>query len=222
MWFQYLLFIVLLKHKTCYISPWEKQCGRVSPPCLSWMVGHTRYAFFCLWVFRPLRLHPACVNAFVVYDELSKEFWVKDHDKDKEKKTQESLNGLYRCYHLWVILLFLCPCLLICFPFTHCDEYLWEYIKAHLHTFFFFSPRQSNISQRLGIIMPMIMRAASEANETNPFNKLFFSVLQSMCRLYNLLGIIKQISHLFFSPLILDGADAGDGRGRLRNGNRGM
>lgn len=70
--------------------------------------------------------------------------------------------------------------------------------------------------------MPVIMRAASEANETNPFNKLFFSVLQSVCRLYNLLGIIKQISHLFFSPLISDGADAGDGRGRLRNGKGGM
>lgn len=77
------------------------------------------------------------------------------------------------------------------------------------------------MSQRLSIIMPTIMRTASEANETNPFNKLFFSVLQCVCRLYDLLGIIKQISHLFFLPLISDEADAGDGRGRLRNSNGG-
>ena len=146
----------------------------------------------------------------------------------KEKKTPTiSLMTLFTCFFIPRIAAAISESFfsssvhgfLICFPFTHCDEYLWEYIKAHLHTFL--SPRQSNMSQRLSIIMPTIMRTASEANETNPFNKLFFSVLQCVCRLYDLLGIIKQISHLFFLPLISDEADAGDGRGRLRNSNGG-
>lgn len=79
---------------------------------------------------------------------------------------------------------------------------------------YFLSPRQANISQRLGIIMPLIMQTASEANETNPFNKLFQSF--KAFRVCAPFEIIKQISHflllicLSYPMMLMEGGGRGD------------
>lgn len=73
--------------------------------------------------------------------------------------------------------------------------------------------------------MPPITQTVSEANETNQFNKLLQS-FRAWAAFTIVLGIMEQISHLFFLllvlPLISDDADGGVGRGRPRNSNGSM
>lgn len=145
-----------------------------------WMAGHVQCPFWCFWA---IVMHPTCVNAVAVYDELP--VWVqiikwlmfteRHLNKASSPGCMPHINAAIALLAPPLPLFFpprlpsVCP--LICSLSRNVMKLLYKHIKGYC---ILLSPRQSNISPRLGVT-PAITQTVSEADETNQFNKLLRS-----------------------------------------------